>query len=424
MKFTTRFLTHTNAEVREAGASVVVELVLIVGETIVSPYIKDAQSTATTPGVTPHLVRLIREKIKAARIAKGGAKLGASAVSQGQSKDAVLLEKKSQDKLDKLKVELEELKEIVEDEAGILNVNELKGPSSIHNSKANSTKAAPSASTPKQRGGAAEKEVEDDPQVCIFCDTRNKEFETNEEVLNNHFFEECAMLCKCPLCATVSGVCWGEDYTMISNCFISLLKIVEVQSLTFHMLAECDDRSLVSQCKNCREAILKKDYSNHTAKGTCKKAIDMSIRCPLCHNDVEEGNEGWRNHLLRLGSGACPANPRKQRRKSVVGEGAKPSASSTTTAALTAPEPPPSLKITAPSQDRLAGISDEEDEEGSPTTPTQASLSKTKQPAAKATTAAASTKLLVSSLKHFHDPSSPPPPRKNVKIILPTDDSD
>ncbi len=191
------------------------------------------------------------------------------------------------------------------------------------------------------------------------------------------------------------------------------------------MLAECEDRSLVSQCKNCREAILKKDYSSHVAKAACKKAIDMSLRCPLCHNDVEEDEDGWKKHLLGKGSSdafGCPGNPRKQRKKSISQTVDKPlvspAAAEAAAAGTSSSSAPPSLKITAPSQDRLAGISDEEEEE-SPTTPkpSQQINNNVKVRPAKSS----SSKPLVSSMKHSHDPSSPPPPRKNVKIILPTD---
>lgn len=47
-------------------------------------------------------------------------------------------------------------------------------------------------------------------------------------------------------------------------------QIVEIATLTEHLLTECEFRGKYRQCPRCRDAILDRDFDSHTAAKRCK----------------------------------------------------------------------------------------------------------------------------------------------------------
>ncbi|KAI8801923.1 hypothetical protein BJ742DRAFT_565355 [Cladochytrium replicatum] len=126
-------------------------------------------------------------------------------------------------------------------------------------------------------------------RTCIFCDEYNSLF--NENHLEEHYWRDCPMLAHCPLC----------------------YQVIEIPNLTFHMVNECENRSVVSACPRCHEAVLASEFRSHVSRRSCRPyPVDPNAsRCPICHLDVPGGEKGWRLHLL-AGDG-CPQSDRKPR---------------------------------------------------------------------------------------------------------------
>lgn len=125
-------------------------------------------------------------------------------------------------------------------------------------------------------------------RCCIFCDEHNDDF--TEENLVTHYWNECPVLTKCPLCNI----------------------ILEISTLDDHMLNDCDKSKFVKKCPRCREVIPADSYLEHVAKQTCMVIPAHIVRCPLCKNVVKPATEaGWKAHLLDVDG--CSKNRRKDR---------------------------------------------------------------------------------------------------------------
>lgn len=84
-------------------------------------------------------------------------------------------------------------------------------------------------------------------------------------------------------------------------------QIIEIATLTEHLLSECEFRSKFRQCPRCKDAIAAAEYEAHVSGKTCKPVPSADSICPLCRADVGEDEEAWLVHLVDDG---CPANPR------------------------------------------------------------------------------------------------------------------
>ncbi|PRD24681.1 UNVERIFIED_CONTAM: Centrosomal protein [Trichonephila clavipes] len=128
-------------------------------------------------------------------------------------------------------------------------------------------------------------------RTCIFCEEKNDKF--SPEGLDDHYDKECPMLIRC------------------SNC----KQIVEIASLTEHLLEECESKSQYQQCPLCLEAIPSLNFDNHIKIRMCTMAKSSSEanHCPLCHKNIEPEEQGWRNHLMS--DNGCAFNPRRKDKK-------------------------------------------------------------------------------------------------------------
>jgi centrosomal protein CEP104 len=122
--------------------------------------------------------------------------------------------------------------------------------------------------------------------MCEFCGKNDPSF-AKQDALDIHYWKDCPMLVACLQCS----------------------QVVEVLHLNLHMLRECELSELVDQCPRCKEAINLDDFEMHVEEQAClsAKPITKANRCPLCHDDVEPGQNGWIRHVLKEG---CPNNDR------------------------------------------------------------------------------------------------------------------
>ncbi|XP_039610972.1 centrosomal protein of 104 kDa [Polypterus senegalus] len=136
--------------------------------------------------------------------------------------------------------------------------------------------------------------------LCIFCGERDDSF--TEEGLDLHYWKHCPMLKRCEHCR----------------------QVVEISSLTDHLLTECDKKDSFGKCQRCTEAIPKEELIEHIRAKTCNPAKSEKVAnyCPLCHENFSPGEEAWKSHLM--GRDGCKMNPRRiqalQRTQSIQGK--------------------------------------------------------------------------------------------------------
>lgn len=85
---------------------------------------------------------------------------------------------------------------------------------------------------------------------------------------------------------------------------------VEISTFTSHQIGECKNSKYFKRCPRCKEAVHQKEYNAHVQRKECIPAKPLAVanRCPLCHLDIDPGQDGWRTHLAEEG---CENNPRK-----------------------------------------------------------------------------------------------------------------
>lgn len=88
-------------------------------------------------------------------------------------------------------------------------------------------------------------------------------------------------------------------------------QVVEISSLTEHLLTECDRKDGFGKCYRCSEAVLKEELPRHIKTKECNpaKPEKLANRCPLCHENFSPGEEAWKAHLM--GPAGCTMNLRK-----------------------------------------------------------------------------------------------------------------
>ena len=87
-----------------------------------------------------------------------------------------------------------------------------------------------------------------------------------------------------------------------------LFQVVEVAIYVEHLLRECENKGKYQQCPRCSEAI-GNDFDIHIKLKECHETKPNTSRCPLCHMNIPEGDEAWRNHLM--GADGCVKNSRR-----------------------------------------------------------------------------------------------------------------
>ncbi|KFQ82934.1 Centrosomal protein of 104 kDa [Phaethon lepturus] len=123
--------------------------------------------------------------------------------------------------------------------------------------------------------------------LCIFCGVRDESF--TEEGLDLHYWKHCLMLTTCEHCK----------------------QVVEIASLTEHLLTDCGKKDSFGKCQRCSEALPKDELPKHIKSKTCNaaKPEDIANHCPLCHDNFSPGEEAWKSHLM--GNDGCKMNQRR-----------------------------------------------------------------------------------------------------------------
>ncbi|NXC18175.1 CE104 protein, partial [Corythaeola cristata] len=123
--------------------------------------------------------------------------------------------------------------------------------------------------------------------LCIFCGERDESFTV--ERLDLHYWKYCPVLTRCEHCK----------------------QIVEIASLTEHLLTDCDKKDSFGKCQRCSEALPKDELPKHIKSKTCNPAKPENVanHCPLCHDNFSPGEEAWKSHLM--GNNGCKMNQRR-----------------------------------------------------------------------------------------------------------------
>uniref|UniRef100_A0A673MNE6 Centrosomal protein of 104 kDa n=1 Tax=Sinocyclocheilus rhinocerous TaxID=307959 RepID=A0A673MNE6_9TELE len=105
--------------------------------------------------------------------------------------------------------------------------------------------------------------------LCIFCGERDESF--TEDGLDLHYWKHCPMLQRCLQCR----------------------QVVEIASLTEHLLTECERRADFTQCPLCSEALTRDKLTEHAQSAACNPTAsgENCNHCPLCHENVTSGEE-------------------------------------------------------------------------------------------------------------------------------------
>ncbi len=132
--------------------------------------------------------------------------------------------------------------------------------------------------------------------LCIFCGKKDESF--TEDGLDLHYWKHCPMLRRCdecrqvdtlskvflrhlqeeylPSCSITTSVIKLEDFVYSSAL---CLQVVEIASLTEHLLTECENRSKFSQCPRCSEAVITEDLTRHIQGPACNREFSVSLFC-------------------------------------------------------------------------------------------------------------------------------------------------
>uniref|UniRef100_A0A668AZ19 Centrosomal protein of 104 kDa n=1 Tax=Myripristis murdjan TaxID=586833 RepID=A0A668AZ19_9TELE len=99
--------------------------------------------------------------------------------------------------------------------------------------------------------------------LCIFCGKKDESF--TEDGLDLHYWKHCPMLRRCDECR----------------------QVVEIASLTEHLLGECESRSKFSQCPRCSEAVATDDLARHTQGPACNLHVfEQMNHCSVNHKSI------------------------------------------------------------------------------------------------------------------------------------------
>ncbi|KAJ8923878.1 hypothetical protein NQ315_006654, partial [Exocentrus adspersus] len=148
------------------------------------------------------------------------------------------------------------------------NILQINGRSKDENEKQSSSSAS-GISTPSNSS-----QKEEDEKQCIFCNQLESVILSVSNSMNSHYWRSCPMLTRCKECN----------------------QVVEVATLTEHLLIECDQHINYTQCSRCSEAMKSDDVQEHLAG--CKDLKEGCHRCPLCHENLEYEEFFWKKHLM------------------------------------------------------------------------------------------------------------------------------
>lgn len=267
MKFAVRALEHRVFQVREMAVCVILDLY--------------RQHHADVLGYLPPDDSTSRKNILFKTIFEGFAKIdGKPTDAEIRAQRRAATEEAERRKKEEIKALQGQLAALKEMQAGAQE----KGSEAA---KARSPEPDRRCAAPRSAPEAAENPGLDN--LCIFCGERSAAF--TEEGLDLHYWKHCLMLTRCGYCR----------------------QVVEIASLTDHLLTECDKRDGFGRCYRCSEAVPKEELPRHVKSKDCHpaKPEKLANRCPLCHENFAPGEEAWKVHLM--GPVGCTMNLRRTR---------------------------------------------------------------------------------------------------------------
>ncbi|XP_066463391.1 centrosomal protein of 104 kDa isoform X2 [Eleutherodactylus coqui] len=271
MKFALGALDYTTAEVRDKAVRIILHLY--------------QQNRAQVLDHMPTDETIIRKNILYKTLFDGFAKIDGrpteSELKAQKKAAAEEAERKKKEEIQALQEQLAALKEMQSEvQAG-------KGKEQIPKAKADDRSKKLSMSPNSDTLDDQSSVTNYLDNLCIFCGERDESF--TEEGLDLHYWKHCPMLKRCEHCK----------------------QVVEIASLTDHLLTECDHKDMFGKCQRCTEAISKDHLLEHVKTKTCNPAKGEKVanRCPLCHENFTAGEEAWKSHLM--GKEGCKMNPRR-----------------------------------------------------------------------------------------------------------------
>lgn len=268
MKFAVGALEHRVYEVRETAVRVILDMY--------------EQHRAPVLDYLPPDDCAARRNVLYKTLFEGFAKIeGRPTDAEVRAQKKAATEEAEKRKKEEIKVLQGQLAALTETQAGVV-VGKDKGSQAMKAEKPDAQRRE--AAPPKAP------EVPDDhclDNLCIFCGERSDSF--TDEGLDLHYWRHCLMLTRCDHCR----------------------QVVEIASLTEHLLTECDRKDGFGQCFRCSEAVLKDELPSHVRAKDCSpaKPEKLANRCPLCHENFAPGEEAWRAHLM--GPTGCAMNLRR-----------------------------------------------------------------------------------------------------------------
>ncbi|XP_063319687.1 centrosomal protein of 104 kDa isoform X2 [Pelmatolapia mariae] len=197
---------------------------------------------------------------------------------------------KEKEEIHSLQEQLAALKEITE--RGNESTKGQIAKREVHKAEKDSQKAGKGTVTKgsqnkRMESGDVQQSINCLDNLCIFCSKKDESF--TEDGLDLHYWKHCPMLRRCDECR----------------------QVVEIASLTEHLLGECENRSKFSQCPLCSEAVASEDLAHHAQGPGCNPPIlgKCFNHCPLCHSNFTPGEEAWKAHLM--GREGCKQNSRR-----------------------------------------------------------------------------------------------------------------
>jgi len=276
-------LEHPHNDVRDAALSCIVDVYKIVKEPLKSYFPPDDANTRKNPLYTKLFDSLDRadgkmtESERKAAAKKNKEDAEKSKMEEVKALQAQLQEMRSLAKAQVQENENEASPSTREENNNTKNNNGTKPTKTDldKNSKKKSLVASRISIRPiSQRHKDSEEVLEED--MCIFCGERNEKF-SNDGVLDIHYWKSCPLLQRCAGCS----------------------QVVEICSLSDHLLNECDVQQNYTQCNKCGLAILKTQAQQHKKSPTCKVPSNSSkLTCPLCFIHVQDTEEHWKTHLV------------------------------------------------------------------------------------------------------------------------------
>ncbi|XP_071623465.1 centrosomal protein of 104 kDa [Heliangelus exortis] len=273
MKFATGALEHRVYEVRDAAMRIILDM-----------YRKDKAAVLQhLPPDDANIRKTVIYKTLFEGFAKIDGKLSEAELRVRRRAATEETEKKKKEEIKDLQGQLAALKEIqAEVQAGKEKESGFQKPKN-QGLQINGSPQPAVAEIPDERSSVASYL----DNLCIFCGERDESF--TEEGLDLHYWKHCPMLTRCEHCK----------------------QVVEIASLTEHLLTDCDKKDIFGKCQRCSEALPKDELPKHIKSKTCNSAKpeDVANHCPLCHDNFSPGEEAWKSHLM--GNDGCKMNRRR-----------------------------------------------------------------------------------------------------------------